>query len=166
MQALLEFLQGAQIPTQRRGNICDEPARSITVGAVPLRRGGFGVSRATCAFRGELATRPLALLQGESIAGDAPPDCFTSICLNSSEGVDANDSVPADPVSFWSSSLAFWIWLLSCSDRLRTVSSSATGTPSNRSGVQACTSALNLADAVLRGLNFWTSTTFLPALFS
>ena len=82
MQALLEFLQGAQIPTQRRGNICDEPARSITVGAVPLRRGGFGVSRATCAFRGELATRLLALLQGESIAGDAPPDCFTPICLN------------------------------------------------------------------------------------
>ena len=82
MQALLEFLQGAQVPTQRRSNVCDEPVRSITVGAAPLRRGGFGVSRATCAFRGELATRLLALLQGESIAGDAPPDCFTPICLN------------------------------------------------------------------------------------
>ena len=81
MQALLGFLQGAQVPSQRRGNVCDEPVRSITVGAVPLRRGGLGVSRGTSAYRGELAARLLALLRDEGIAGDAP-DCFTSICLN------------------------------------------------------------------------------------
>ena len=81
MEALLAFLQGAQIPTQRRSNVCDEPVRSITVGVVPLRHGDFGISRATSAFRGELTARLLALLRDEGISGTAP-DSFTFICLN------------------------------------------------------------------------------------
>ena len=37
-------------------------------------------------------------------------------------------AAPAEPMASWSLSAAFWIWLLRCSDRLRTASCSATGT--------------------------------------
>ena len=40
--------------------------------------------------------------------------------MKSSEGVDESAAVLADPVTSWSLSAAFWIWLLSCADRLRT----------------------------------------------
>ena len=47
MDALLEYLEIAFIPSTERANVSRIPVRSVTLGMVNLRQHGYGISAAT-----------------------------------------------------------------------------------------------------------------------
>ena len=81
MQALLEYLDTASIPSQDRPNVSSTPVRSITLGMVNKRQNGYGISAATTVDKLRLLQLLIGVANDSGIAGNGP-ECFTSTCLN------------------------------------------------------------------------------------
>ena len=81
MDALLEYLKIAFIPSTERANVSHIPVRSVTLGMVNLRQHGYGISAATTLGKLRLLKLLVDVARDPNIEG-GPPDAFTSICLN------------------------------------------------------------------------------------
>ena len=81
MDALLEYLRSASIPSTERANVSHIPVRSVTLGMVNLRQHGYGISAATTLGKLRLLKLLVNVARDPAIEGN-PPEAFTSICLN------------------------------------------------------------------------------------
>ena len=98
MQALLDYLDTANIPSNDRPNVSSTPVRSMTVGMVNKRQAGYGTSVATTSDRLRLLQLLVGVANDSGIVGNGPA-CFTSICLNvdfvSEVHTDSHNSGPS-----------------------------------------------------------------------
>jgi len=79
---LTELLARQGVPLSQRNNVSSTPVPSITLGAVPLRSGGYTVSRVTGIYDLRLLTLLVRLpFEAPEILGRAPVR-FTSVCVN------------------------------------------------------------------------------------
>ena len=81
MQALLDYLDTANIPSQDRPNVSSTPVRSITLGMVNKRQNGYGISAATTLDKLRLLQLLIGVANDLGVVGNGP-ECFTSMCLN------------------------------------------------------------------------------------
>ena len=81
MDLLLDCVQSTPLPLSERRNVCEEPVKSITLGLVNKRAGGYGISSATTHGKLRLLQLLVGLTADSAIAGEPPP-LYTSICLN------------------------------------------------------------------------------------
>ena len=81
MQALLDYLDTASIPSQDRPNVSSTPVRSITLGMVNKRQSGYGISAATTLDKLRLLQLLISVANDLGVVGNGP-ECFASMCLN------------------------------------------------------------------------------------
>ena len=81
MEALLQYVKTASLPLNARPNVSSAPVKSLTLGMVNKRAGGYGISAATTLDKLALLQLLVGLTHEAAITG-APPLAFTSICLN------------------------------------------------------------------------------------
>ncbi len=81
MDELLQYLAGVDLPSSERPNVSERREKTLTVGIVNKRSGGYGISASTTYDNFALLNILTKLPEDASIEGESPP-CYTSICLN------------------------------------------------------------------------------------
>ncbi len=81
MDSLSEYVRKAPLSSCERHNVCDRAIKSIILGLVNKRAGGYGISAATTFDKLRLLQLLVGLASDSEIVGE-PPHVYTSICLN------------------------------------------------------------------------------------
>ena len=81
MEALLQYVKTASLPLNARPNVSSAPVKSLTLGMVNKRAGGYGISAATTLDKLALLQLLVGLTHEAAITG-APPLAYTSMCCN------------------------------------------------------------------------------------
>ena len=81
METLPDSVKTASLPLNDRPNVSSAPVKSLTLGMVNKRAGGYGISSATTSDKMRLLQLLVGLTRDKTIAGVAPL-VYTSICCN------------------------------------------------------------------------------------
>ena len=81
MEAFLEYVNAAPLPLNSKPNVSNTDVKSLTLGIVNRRAGGYGISAATALEKFRLLQLLVGLAREPAIAGVAPL-AYTSSCCN------------------------------------------------------------------------------------
>ncbi len=81
MEALTGYVKAASLPLNSRPHVSNTDVKSLTLGIVNRRAGGYGISAATALDKFRLLQLLVGLTREPAIAGVAPL-AYTSICCN------------------------------------------------------------------------------------